>query len=57
MDVDGELNHLVGRNALALVFGMGQAGVGQVEGGVNLGGGHGGIRRIDDDGRWMMAEG
>ena len=49
MDVHGELDHVEGRDALALVLGMRQAGVGQVEGGINFIGGHGRLRRVDDD--------
>ena len=41
--------HLVGRNGLSLVFGMGQARVGEVEGSVELLSGHGGVWGIDDD--------
>ena len=48
MDVDGVTYHLVGGYALVLVFRVRQARVGQVEGGVELLGGHGGIGRIDD---------
>ena len=48
MDVDAELDHLVGWDALALVFRMGLTGVGKVEGGVELCGGHRGEGRIDD---------
>lgn len=32
VDVDGELDHLVGRNRLPLIFGMRQTGVGQIVG-------------------------
>ena len=49
MDVDAELDHLVGRDALALVFWMGLTGVGEVEGGVELCSGHRGEGGIDDD--------
>jgi hypothetical protein len=49
VQVDREFDHLVGRDALVFVFGMGQAGVGQVEGGVELGGGEHGVGGIDDD--------
>ena len=31
MEADGKLNHLVGRDAFAFVFGMGQTSVGEVE--------------------------
>ena len=47
VDVDGELDHVEGGYALAFVFGVGLARVGQVEGGVNLGGGHRGVGGID----------
>ena len=47
MDVHRELYHLVCRYALALVLGVRQARVGQVEGGVELLGGHGRVGRID----------
>ena len=36
MEADGELNHVVGRDALAFVFGMGKACVGKVEGAVEF---------------------
>ena len=49
VDVDGVLDHIVGGDALALVLGMGLAGVGQVEGGVEFLCGHRGIWRVDDD--------
>ena len=49
VDVDAELDHLVGRDALALVFGVRHAGVGQVERGINLRSGHRRIGRIDND--------
>ena len=49
MDVDGVLDHVVGRDALAFVFGMGQACVGQVERMVQLLGGEGRIGWIDDN--------
>ena len=48
MDVDAELDHLVGWDALALVFRMGLTGVGKVEGGVELCGGHRGVGWIDN---------
>ena len=44
--VDRELDHLVGWDGLALVFGVGQTGVGQVERGIHLLGGHGRVGRI-----------
>ena len=47
VEVDGEFYHLVGGNALVLVFGMGQACVGEVEGVVNLFCSHWGKWRID----------
>ena len=50
MNVDGELYHLVGRYAFALVLRVGQACVGQVERMVKLSLCHGGIGWIDDDG-------
>ena len=49
MDVDGELDHLEGRDALALVLGVWLARVGQVEGGVEFLGGHRRVGGIDDD--------
>ena len=48
MDVHGELDHLVSRNALTLVFGMGIACIGQVERCIELFGSHGRVGRIDD---------
>ena len=50
MDVDRELNHVVGRYALALILRMGLAGVGEVEAGVELCGGHRRVGRVDDNG-------
>ena len=47
VDVDRELDHVVGGDALAPVLGVGLARVGQVEGGVELLGGHRGIGRVD----------
>lgn len=47
VDVDRKLDHLVGRDALVLVFGVGQPGVGQIVGGVEFFGGHRRIGRID----------
>ena len=47
MDVDRKLNHLVSRDAFVLVFGVGQAGVWEVERCVELFCCHGGIGRID----------
>ena len=47
MDVDGELNHLVGGNALALVFWMRIARIGQVERSVQLFRSHRRIGRVD----------
>ena len=49
MDVDAVLNHVVGWDALSLVFQVGLAGVGQVEGGIQLGGGHRRVGRVDDN--------
>ena len=49
VNVDAVLDHLVGRDALALILGMGQACVGQVEAGVELRRGHGRVGGIDDD--------
>ncbi len=49
VDIDRMLDHVVGRNALAFVFRVGQTGVGQVEGGIDFLGRHGRIGRIDDD--------
>ena len=43
-------DHLIGGNALALITGVGQAGIGQVKGGVNLLSGHGWIGAVDLDG-------
>ena len=48
VDVDAVAYHLVGGNALALIFYMRYARVGQVVRGVQLLGGHGGVGRIDD---------
>ena len=48
MDVHRVLDHVVGGDALALVFRMGLAGVGQVERGVELLGGHRRVGGIDD---------
>jgi len=48
MNVDGELDHVVGRYALALILRMGLAGVGQVEGGVELLGGHRRVGWVDN---------
>ena len=50
MDIDTELNHVVGGNALVLIFQMGYAGIGQVEGGVEFLGGHRWIGWVDNDG-------
>ena len=47
MDVDRELDHLVGRYHLALVLGMRQPGVREVKRGIELFGGHGRIGRVD----------
>ena len=47
MDVDGELDHIVGRNALVLIFNMRYARVRQVERSIQLLGSHGRIGRID----------
>ena len=50
VDVDGVLYHLVCRDGAALlVLGMWQAGIRQVEGGINLLGGHRRLGRIDED--------
>src|SRR5574344_593295 len=43
----GELDHVVGRDAFATILGMGQTGVGQVEGGVKLVLGEGLVGWID----------
>ena len=51
MDIDAELNHLVGWNTLALIFNMRYARIGQVERGIKFFGSHGRIGRIDDDKR------
>ena len=48
MDIDTVLDHVVGGDALALVFGVGLARIGQVEGGIEFRGGHRGIGRIND---------
>ena len=47
MDIDGELYHVEGGDALVLIFGVGQTGVGEVEGAVELGRCHGRIGGID----------
>ena len=47
VDVDGELNHLVSRNGLALVLRMRQTGVWQVEGSIQFLGRHGREWRVD----------
>ena len=47
MDVDRKLNHVIRRNPLSLVFGMGQTGIGQVEGMIQFGFCHGRIRRVN----------
>ena len=49
MDVDGVLDHVVGGDALALVFRMGLARVRQVERGVDLLRGHRRVGRVNDD--------
>ena len=49
MDIYAELDHLVGGNALALIFNMRYARVRQVERGVNLLGSHRRIGWVDDD--------
>ena len=49
MDVDGVFDHVVGRDTLAFVFGMGLTRVRQVERGVKLFGGHRRIGRIHYD--------
>ena len=49
MDVDRELDHLVGGDALALILGVGQSRVWQVERGVKFLGGHRRVGGIDDD--------
>ena len=50
MDVDGVLYHLVGGDGAALlVLGMWQAGVREVERGINLLGGHGRLGWVDND--------
>ena len=48
MHVDRELNHIVSRNALALIFRVRQTGVGQVERMVEFFGCHRRIRRINN---------
>ena len=48
MDVDGELNHVVSRNALALVFGVRLTCVRQIERCVELLGSHGRVGWIND---------
>ena len=50
VDVDGKLYHVVGRNALPLVLGVRHAGVGQVEGVVELGLREGRVGRIHHHG-------
>ena len=50
MDIDRKLDHLEGWDHFALVLRMGQAGIGQVEAGVNLGFRHGREGWIDDKG-------
>ena len=57
MDVDAELNHVIGRDVLALVLRMGLASVGEVETGIEFSGGHRGVGRVDDNPRWLMADG
>ena len=47
MDVDRELDHLVGRNALVLVFRMGKSGVGKVERSIQLFSSHRRVGGID----------
>ena len=47
MQAHGKLNHLVSGNTLALIFGVGQAGVGQIERAVYLLRSHRGKRRGD----------
>ncbi len=47
--VDGKLDHVVCRNRLALIFGVGQPGVGQIVGGIYLVGGHGRVGRVHHD--------
>ena len=47
VDIHRVAYHLVGRDALALVFGMGHARIGQVERGIYLLGRHRRIGRID----------
>ena len=49
MDVDAELNHVVGGNALTLVLGVRLTGVGQVERGIELLGSHRRVGGIDDN--------
>lgn len=46
VDIHRMFDHLVGRNALTLVFGVWQTGIGEVEGGIELFGCHGGIGRV-----------
>ena len=49
VQVHGEAYHLVGGYGLVLVSRVGQARVGQCEGGIELGGGHGRTGRVDHD--------
>ena len=49
MDVHAMLDHVVGRDALALVFGMGLTGIGQVEGGIEFFRRHWRVGWVDDD--------
>ena len=49
MDVDGELDHFVGRDALVLIFGVGQPCIGKTERAVNLLGRHGRVGRMNHD--------
>ena len=50
MEVDGELNHIEGRDALAFVFGMRQTGIGQVERHIQLALRHRRVGRIHHHG-------
>ena len=49
MNVHRELNHLVGGNGLAAILGVGESGVGEVEGRIELSGCHRRIGRIHDN--------
>ena len=49
METDGEFDHLVSRDTFAFVFGVGQTGVGKVEGSIKFVLCEGLVGRIDDD--------